>query len=75
VLVLTAGTYDNITRLLMPLTITDEEYEEALQVLEGGLVVVATELGELAATHGQCRATSFHISRKGPMGAPDPLID
>jgi 4-aminobutyrate aminotransferase / (S)-3-amino-2-methylpropionate transaminase / 5-aminovalerate transaminase len=33
VLVLTAGTYDNIIRLLTPLTITDEEYEEALQVL------------------------------------------
>jgi 4-aminobutyrate aminotransferase / (S)-3-amino-2-methylpropionate transaminase / 5-aminovalerate transaminase len=49
VLVLT-GTYDNIIRLLMPLTITDEEYEEALQVQEGGLRVAATELGELAAT-------------------------
>jgi 4-aminobutyrate aminotransferase / (S)-3-amino-2-methylpropionate transaminase / 5-aminovalerate transaminase len=48
VLVLNAGTYDNIIRLLMPLTITDEEYDEALQVVEDGLSVVAAEVGELA---------------------------
>ncbi len=48
VLVLTAGTYDNIIRLLMPLTITDGEFSEALQVIEDGLSVVAAELGELA---------------------------
>ena len=52
VLVLNAGTYDNIVRLLMPLTISDEEFNQALQVLEEGLSVVAAELGELAtATH------------------------
>lgn len=49
VLVLTAGTYDNVIRLLMPLTITDEEFDEALQVLENSLLAVAVELGELAA--------------------------
>jgi 4-aminobutyrate aminotransferase/(S)-3-amino-2-methylpropionate transaminase len=49
VLVLTAGTYGNVVRLLMPLTITDEEYHQALQILEDGLHVVAAELGELAA--------------------------
>jgi 4-aminobutyrate aminotransferase/(S)-3-amino-2-methylpropionate transaminase len=48
VLVLTAGTYDNIIRLLMPLTISDAEFSEALQVIEDGLSVVASELGELA---------------------------
>jgi hypothetical protein len=32
----------------MPLTITDEEFNQALQVLEGGLSAVAAELGELA---------------------------
>src|SRR6202453_1196439 len=37
VLVLTAGTYDNVIRLLMPLTISDEEFGAALQVLEEGL--------------------------------------
>jgi 4-aminobutyrate aminotransferase-like enzyme len=46
--VLTAGTYDNVIRLLMPLTITDEAFHEALQVLEDGLTAVAAELGELA---------------------------
>jgi 4-aminobutyrate aminotransferase/(S)-3-amino-2-methylpropionate transaminase len=49
VLVLNAGTYDNIVRLLMPLTIGDEEFNQALQVIEGGLSAVAAELGELAA--------------------------
>lgn len=49
VLVLNAGTYDNIVRLLMPLTITDEEFSQALRVLEDGLSAVAAELGELAA--------------------------
>ncbi len=48
VLVLNAGTYDNVIRLLMPLTISDEEYNQALQVMEDGLSVVAAELGELA---------------------------
>ncbi len=32
----------------MPLTITDEEFNQALQVLEDGLSAVAAELGELA---------------------------
>src|SRR5580704_5133168 len=48
VLVLNAGTYDNVMRLLMPLTISDEDYNQALQVMEDGLSVVAAELGELA---------------------------
>jgi 4-aminobutyrate aminotransferase / (S)-3-amino-2-methylpropionate transaminase / 5-aminovalerate transaminase len=48
VLVLTAGTYDNVIRLLMPLTMSDEEFGDALQVLEEGLNTVAAELGELA---------------------------
>jgi 4-aminobutyrate aminotransferase/(S)-3-amino-2-methylpropionate transaminase len=49
VLILNAGTYDNIVRLLMPLTISDEEFSQALEVIEGGLSAVAVELGELTA--------------------------
>ncbi len=49
VLLLTAGTYDNVVRLLMPLTITDEAFQDALQVVEDGLDKVAAGLGELAA--------------------------
>jgi 4-aminobutyrate aminotransferase / (S)-3-amino-2-methylpropionate transaminase / 5-aminovalerate transaminase len=48
VLILNAGTYDNVIRLLMPLTMTDEEFKQALQVLEDGLIAVAAELGQLA---------------------------
>jgi 4-aminobutyrate aminotransferase/(S)-3-amino-2-methylpropionate transaminase len=50
VLILTAGTYDNVIRLLMPLTITDEEFEEALAVVGDALHEVVAELGELAVT-------------------------
>src|SRR5580693_1012255 len=43
VLVLTAGTYDNVLRLLMPLTMSDAEFGDALQVMEEGLGAVALE--------------------------------
>ncbi len=48
VLVLTAGTYDNVIRLLMPLVISDEQFSEALEVMERNLNAVAAELGEMA---------------------------
>ena len=38
---ITAGTYGNVMRLLMPLVITDAEVEEGLDVLEAGLGEVA----------------------------------
>jgi 4-aminobutyrate aminotransferase/(S)-3-amino-2-methylpropionate transaminase len=37
VIVLTAGTHSSILRLLMPLIISDDEFEEALQILHAGL--------------------------------------
>lgn len=37
VICMTAGTYSNVLRLLMPLTITSEELQEGLAVLEAGL--------------------------------------
>jgi 4-aminobutyrate aminotransferase / (S)-3-amino-2-methylpropionate transaminase / 5-aminovalerate transaminase len=48
VLVLNAGTYDNVVRLLMPLTITDEQFDQALAVMEEGLIAIAAEREELA---------------------------
>jgi 4-aminobutyrate aminotransferase / (S)-3-amino-2-methylpropionate transaminase / 5-aminovalerate transaminase len=48
VLILTAGTYDNVIRLLMPLVISDSEFAEALEVIEGGLNIVVSELKESA---------------------------
>jgi 4-aminobutyrate aminotransferase/(S)-3-amino-2-methylpropionate transaminase len=48
VLVLTAGTYDNVIRLLMPLVISDEQFSQALEVMENNLNAVAAELGEMA---------------------------
>jgi 4-aminobutyrate aminotransferase/(S)-3-amino-2-methylpropionate transaminase len=38
VILVTAGSYSNIIRLLMPLVITDEQMEEALDVLETALL-------------------------------------
>jgi 4-aminobutyrate aminotransferase/(S)-3-amino-2-methylpropionate transaminase len=42
-LMITAGTYGNVVRTLMPLVIRDEELEEALDVLESVLAVVGKE--------------------------------
>jgi 4-aminobutyrate aminotransferase/(S)-3-amino-2-methylpropionate transaminase len=36
-LTITAGTYGNVLRTLMPLTISDEELEEGLDILEGAI--------------------------------------
>jgi 4-aminobutyrate aminotransferase/(S)-3-amino-2-methylpropionate transaminase len=45
---MTAGSYGNVIRLLMPLVITDGEMEEALDVLEEALAQVAEKKGALA---------------------------
>jgi 4-aminobutyrate aminotransferase/(S)-3-amino-2-methylpropionate transaminase len=52
VLILTAGTYDNVVRLLMPLSISEEDFAQALQVIADGLHAIALEIGEPASvTH------------------------
>ena len=38
---ITAGTYGNVMRILVPLVITDEQLEEGMDVLEAGLATVA----------------------------------
>jgi 4-aminobutyrate aminotransferase/(S)-3-amino-2-methylpropionate transaminase len=45
---ITAGSYGNVIRLLMPLVITDGQMNEALDVLEGALAVVAEKKGAAA---------------------------
>jgi 4-aminobutyrate aminotransferase/(S)-3-amino-2-methylpropionate transaminase len=40
---ITAGTYGNVIRLLVPLVITDEQMNEGLNVLESALASVCTE--------------------------------
>ncbi len=37
---ITAGTYNNVMRILVPLVITDEQLDEALDVLESGIAHV-----------------------------------
>jgi 4-aminobutyrate aminotransferase/(S)-3-amino-2-methylpropionate transaminase len=46
---ITAGSYSNVIRLLMPLVITDAQMDEAMDVLEGALAHVAEKKGSLTA--------------------------
>ncbi len=45
---ITAGSYGNIIRVLVPLVITDDQMEEALDVLESAIAVVTEKKGALA---------------------------
>jgi 4-aminobutyrate aminotransferase/(S)-3-amino-2-methylpropionate transaminase len=38
---ITAGTYNNVMRILVPLAITDEQLDEGLQVMEAALAAVS----------------------------------
>jgi 4-aminobutyrate aminotransferase/(S)-3-amino-2-methylpropionate transaminase len=49
VVLITAGSYSNVIRLLMPLVITDAQFEEALDVLEAGLAQVSAKKDALTA--------------------------
>ena len=41
VILVTAGSYGNVVRILMPLVITDAQMDEALDVMEAGLAIAA----------------------------------
>ena len=47
-ILISAGTYGNVIRLLVPLVVTDEQFEEGLNVLEGALASVAESRMETA---------------------------
>ena len=49
-ILVSAGSYGNVIRLLMPLVITDQEFDEGLQVMEDALMSVAESL-EAAPRH------------------------
>jgi len=49
-IILTAGSYSNVIRLLMPLVITDDQMDEGLDVLEGALESVCEKKGQVAQT-------------------------
>ena len=46
---ITAGSYSNVIRLLMPLVITDAQMDEAMDVLESALAYVAQKKSALTA--------------------------
>ena len=43
VILVTAGSYSNVIRILMPLVITDDQMQEALDVMEAGLVAITAQ--------------------------------
>ncbi len=45
---ITAGSYGNVIRLLMPLVVTDEQMDEALDVLESAMAAVCEKKGAIA---------------------------
>ena len=47
-ILISAGTYGNVVRLLVPLVVTDEQFDEGLNVLEGALASVAESRMETA---------------------------
>lgn len=46
VIVLSAGSFSNVIRVLMPLVITDAQFDEALDVLEAGIAQVTSSQAE-----------------------------
>jgi 4-aminobutyrate aminotransferase / (S)-3-amino-2-methylpropionate transaminase / 5-aminovalerate transaminase len=50
-IILSAGSYGNVLRLLVPLVITDEQFDEGLDVLEASLAAVAESPVEAAPRH------------------------
>jgi len=50
VITITAGTLGNVMRILVPLVVTDEQFDEAMDVLEAGLAYVS-EKKETVASH------------------------
>ena len=49
ILILSAGTFGNVIRLLMPTVITDEQFGEAISVLHDAMVSVSAGLPSRAA--------------------------
>jgi 4-aminobutyrate aminotransferase/(S)-3-amino-2-methylpropionate transaminase len=39
--IITAGTFNNVVRILVPLVVTDEQFDEGLDVIEAALASVA----------------------------------
>jgi 4-aminobutyrate aminotransferase/(S)-3-amino-2-methylpropionate transaminase len=39
-ILVTAGTYGNVVRILMPLVVTDDQMDEALDIMEAALAAV-----------------------------------
>ncbi len=50
-ILLSAGSYGNVLRLLVPLVITDEQFDEGLDVLEASLAAVSESQVEAAPRH------------------------
>jgi 4-aminobutyrate aminotransferase/(S)-3-amino-2-methylpropionate transaminase len=47
---ITAGSYSNVIRVLVPLVVIDDQMDEALDVLESALQMVSEKRGAVAQT-------------------------
>ncbi len=45
---ITAGSYSNVIRVLVPLVITNEQMDEALEVLESAIATICDQKGAVA---------------------------
>ena len=50
VITITAGTFNNVIRILVPLVVTDEQFDEGLKVIEAAIALVA-ERKQVALSH------------------------
>jgi 4-aminobutyrate aminotransferase/(S)-3-amino-2-methylpropionate transaminase len=50
-ILLSAGSYGNVLRVLVPLVVTTEQFDEGLNVLESALAIVAESQAETAPRH------------------------
>ena len=67
---ITAGSYSNVIRVLVPLVVTDEQMDEALDVLEAALQMV-----ERAARRGGTESRRLAVERARLQPAPFTVYD
>jgi len=65
---ITAGSYSNVIRLLVPLVVTDEQMHEGLDVLESALHAVSEKRGIVSATD-HVTADASSASRAGDVAS------
>ena len=69
---ISAGTYGNVIRTLMPLVITEEQLEEGLDILEGAILDAAHELMPASAPAASGALPGLAPASAGSPAGPGP---